>query len=196
MQKLGSLLVIIWSVWLLVEGVFVAGIAFRQWQLWRRAERGARLPALLQALLMTGWSLGGFTWIVALTLLGEVKLPRSYVVTMMIARSFGSISVWLWGGMLLGAIRERSGPGFVKRWRAGLRSWASRHTAETSIAGKWLAKRKTAPEPPRVVSGSSGDQNIEDWKRWIGEIVESGNVELLVQIRRLLREELDREMVE
>lgn len=107
MKLEGNPWLIIWALWLLIDGLVVAGIAVRQFQLWRRAQPGDRLPSLLLFLIMAGWSLGGFVGLAALASLGALELPSLYTFLMLVARTFGTAPLWLWLGMLVGAIRER-----------------------------------------------------------------------------------------
>lgn len=107
MQLNGNPIVVLWVLWLLVDGLVVAGIAVRQFQLWRRAARGERLPSFLVFIIFSGWSLGGCCWLVAILSLGNVQLPIRYTLLMLIARTLGTIPVWLWLGMLVGGIKEK-----------------------------------------------------------------------------------------
>ena len=129
MDKLFKLLTTLWVIILLGLGFIGAGVAYRQFQIWRARDTGHSLAAGILALIMAGISAHGFLWIVALTMFGDVKPPKSFTVTMMVAETALSVPIWLWLGMLLGLIhdgpllvgKKLSGDRTVDEWEASIR---------------------------------------------------------------------------
>ncbi len=129
MDRLLKLLMTAWVVILLALGFIGAGVAYRQFQIWRARETGHSLASGILALIMTGISLHGFLWLFALTLLAGTSLPRSFQYTMMVAETMLSLPVWLWLGMLLGVIHDGplltrtqlSGDRTIDEWEKSIR---------------------------------------------------------------------------
>lgn len=103
----GNPFIVIWILWLLLDWLLCVVIAIRQFQLWHLAPKGRKLPGLLVFLIMSGWAVGGFLWfLTSLEVVGSTKA----MVLMLLARTVGSIPILLWGGMLVGIVKEKSVP--------------------------------------------------------------------------------------
>lgn len=160
---MGSSIMAIWVIWLLIDGVVAGAIAVRQFQLWRGAEHGERLPVLLVFLLMVGWSIGGFIWIVALGSLAGTQLPRQYTVLMLVARTCGSIPIWLWLGMLVRGLRE----GQLRAVAIWVLGWFTR----IKLFNRWRESLLATEEEVNQHAVASGDLMPDFWRREFREAV-------------------------